>query len=89
MSVARARVHCMRSTALGALSRGRNSTPAAATKMIPSHRTEVLACLFSGMAMVRPTLRVTLCQARRSATMRSAPTTAMTTAWFLTTSFSL
>eukprot|EP00965_Chrysotila_dentata_P232488 6198994-Pleurochrysis_carterae.AAC.5 len=29
--------------------------------------------------MVRPTLRVTLCQARRSVTMRSVPTAAKTT----------
>eukprot|EP00965_Chrysotila_dentata_P155904 5151972-Pleurochrysis_carterae.AAC.1 len=30
------------------------------------------------MAMVRPTLRVTLCQTRRSATIRSVPTAART-----------
>eukprot|EP00965_Chrysotila_dentata_P185435 6121937-Pleurochrysis_carterae.AAC.3 len=53
------------------LSRGRKSAPTVATKITPSQRTKVPACLFSGIALVRPTLRVTLCQARRSATMRS------------------
>eukprot|EP00965_Chrysotila_dentata_P256554 6212578-Pleurochrysis_carterae.AAC.1 len=73
VSVARASVRWMQSTARSAVSRGKKSTPTVATKIIPNQRTKVPACLFSGVAMVRPTLRVTLCQARRSATMRSVP----------------
>eukprot|EP00965_Chrysotila_dentata_P167878 5543717-Pleurochrysis_carterae.AAC.1 len=69
----------MRSIARSALSRGRNNTPATATKTMPSHRTEGPACRFSGMAMARPTLRVTWCQARISVTTRSAPTAARMT----------
>eukprot|EP00965_Chrysotila_dentata_P125014 4132384-Pleurochrysis_carterae.AAC.1 len=64
-----ARVRWMRCTALRALSRRRKSTPAPVTKTTPNQKTELPISRFSGMAMVRPRLRVTLCQARRSATM--------------------
>eukprot|EP00965_Chrysotila_dentata_P010321 336003-Pleurochrysis_carterae.AAC.2 len=64
VSVVCASVRWMRSTTRRALSRGRKSTPAATTRTTPSQRTEAPACRFSGIAMVRPTVRVTLCHAR-------------------------
>eukprot|EP00965_Chrysotila_dentata_P257240 6212821-Pleurochrysis_carterae.AAC.2 len=80
VSVACGSVRWIRFTALTALSRVKKSTPAAATKTVPSHRTEVVAWRFSGMAMLRLTVRVTVFHARRwSATIRSVSTAASTT----------
>eukprot|EP00965_Chrysotila_dentata_P213419 6187613-Pleurochrysis_carterae.AAC.5 len=61
-----------------ALSRGKKSTPTAATKTAQAKgRGRALGAFFL-LAMVSPTVRGTLCHVRRSATIRSVPTAANT-----------
>eukprot|EP00965_Chrysotila_dentata_P006852 224039-Pleurochrysis_carterae.AAC.1 len=45
-------IHCPKSFVSG-----QKSTPAAATKITPSHKTNAPACRFSGIAMARPTVQ--------------------------------